>query len=1144
MWARESGSAQGVVVLTALNLEYKAMRAHLVDVRRIAHQRGGTGFEVGVLPGVCLPVALVRTGQGNASAGVIAERAIEAFEPAAVMFVGVAGGLKDDIDLGDVVVATRVYAVHGAKEQDGRSLARPRAFEADHELLDLAQHLDAVGMWGPDGAAGVSIRVHFAPVASGEVVLNSRDTPLVRQLHEHFNDAAAVEMESAGVAQAAHLNRGLAMLTVRGISDKADGRKHAADAAGGQPQAAARAASVAVAVLREFAAGRPSDTGPPPGDQRVEGPSGAGTMSAALSCSSLGLEVFGPLPPVAEVAATAGPVGIPGRVPLFVGREHELAELERALSAGPVVVQAVHGLGGIGKSALAARYALTHAGEYSQVVWISAEDLAGIEAGLARFALGLEPQLGSSLPTEALAARATGWLAAHSGWLLVLDNVVAASDLDALLAATGTQQGRVLVTSRTAVGWSRIGATPLRLDVLAPSEALALLAATAGTMPERLDGGALLCERLGFLPLALVQAGAYMAQNQGVRGPDAREYLRLLDRYPAEMYALGDEDTDPERTVARVWRVTLDRLADTPLAGQVLRVLAWFAPDAIPSDLLDGLAEQPALGRAINQLAAYNMVVHLRPEPNDPAPEVLLSVHRLVQAVTRTPDPADPHRTPEVVDQARDRAATLLRGGLPGDPEDLGTWPRYQHLMPHVDALSENGTPETDTPDTLWALNDAGRFALRQGAVDQAIRYLARAYQGSLQLLRADHPNVLVYGNNLAVAYEQAGDLHRAIPLLEHIYAERCRILGEGHTDTLTDLANLAGTHQAAGNLDQTIPLQKRILATRLRELGEDHRDTLAARADLASGLVSAGDVEQATALHERNLADCRRVLGNDHPETLASLANLASALKVAGQLGRALPLYEQSCDDYRRVFGEDHPATLTARNNLANARRAAGDLTGAISLLERNLADRTRVLGEDHPDTLSSRGNLAIAYRAAGLHDRAVPLHERNLDDRLRELGEDHPDTLAARNSLAAAYKAARDFSRAITLQKQALEEYHRVLGEDHPYTLTARHNLASAYSAAGNPRRAIPLYRQTLADRIRILGEDHLATLTTCANLAHALRKAGELDEAFPLYEKTLDACRRVLGADHRLTRTVGRNLAAALGAGDRHEDHPDSV
>ena len=99
--------------------------------------------------------------------------------------------------------------------------------------------------------------------------------------------------------------------------------------------------------------------------------------------SPVRVTTVGPLPPVSDVSPAPGPVGIPGHVPLFVGRTGELAGLERDLADGPgVVVQAVHGLGGIGKSALAARYALLHAGEYTQVVWVSAEDPAGIEAGL------------------------------------------------------------------------------------------------------------------------------------------------------------------------------------------------------------------------------------------------------------------------------------------------------------------------------------------------------------------------------------------------------------------------------------------------------------------------------------------------------------------------------------------------------------------------------------------------------------------------------------------------------------------------------------------------------------------------------------------------------------------------------------------
>src|SRR5215472_14649746 len=114
------------------------------------------------------------------------------------------------------------------------------------------------------------------------------------------------------------------------------------------------------------------------------------------------------------------------------------------------------------------------------------------------------------------------------------------------------------------------------------------------------------------------------------------------------MYQAAPEGGDAARTIARIWRVTVDRLADDPLAGQVLRILAWYAPDDIPRTLLDGLADPPAVLRAVGRLAAYSMLT---------AGPGTLALRRLVQAVTRTPDPGDPHRDPQVIDAAREQAA-------------------------------------------------------------------------------------------------------------------------------------------------------------------------------------------------------------------------------------------------------------------------------------------------------------------------------------------------------------------------------------------------------------------------------------------------------------------------------------------------------
>lgn len=246
-----------VVVLTALPLEYQAVRQHLKNPQGWPHP-AGTLFEVGHLPGGTGMIALAQTGEGNVSAAVLAERAIAAFQPRALLCAGIAGGLKDDIALGDIVVATKIYALHSGREHDDGFLPRPKSWFASHQLQQLAHHEARTGAWtrlipeypsDPDGPAPEAVRpavVHFKPVVSGEVVLTATDTSLTALLRRTYDDAVAVEMESAGTAQAAHLNRSLPTLSVRGIGDHADARKHIADRARWQHIAAQRAAAFAV----------------------------------------------------------------------------------------------------------------------------------------------------------------------------------------------------------------------------------------------------------------------------------------------------------------------------------------------------------------------------------------------------------------------------------------------------------------------------------------------------------------------------------------------------------------------------------------------------------------------------------------------------------------------------------------------------------------------------------------------------------------------------------------------------------------------------------------------------------------------------------------------------------------------------------
>ena len=441
-----------------------------------------------------------------------------------------------------------------------------------------------------------------------------------------------------------------------------------------------------------------------------------------------------------------------------------------------------------------------------------------------------------------------------------------------------------------------------------------------------------------------------------------------------------------------------------------------------------------------------------------------------------------------------------------------------------------------DHPDTLTSLNNVAGAYESAGDVRKAIPLYEDCLKRRTAALGPDHPDTLTSLNNVAGAYESAGDVRKAIPLYEDCLKRRTAALGPDHPDTLTSLNNVAGAYRAAGDVRKAIPLYEDCLKRRTAALGPDHPNTLTSLNNVAGAYRAAGDVRKAIPLYEDCLKRRTAALGPDHPDTLTSLNNVAGAYRAAGDVRKAIPLYEDCLKRTTAALGPDHPNTLTSLNNVAGAYESAGDVRKAIPLYEDCLKRRTAALGPDHPNTLTSLNNVAGAYRAAGDVRKAIPLYEDCLKRTTAALGPDHPDTLTSLNNVAGAYRAAGDVRKAIPLYEDCLKRTTAALGPDHPNTLTSLNNVAGAYESAGDVRKAIPLYEDCLKRRTAALGPDHPDTLTSLNNVAFAYQAAGDVRKAIPLYEDCLKRTTAALGPDHPDTLTSLNNVAGAYrAAGD---------
>ena len=787
--------------------------------------------------------------------------------------------------------------------------------------------------------------------------------------------------------------------------------------------------------------------------------------------------------------------GPPGRLPYrfgvaprLAGAFQDRADLGVLNEVGPddgVSTTVVSGLAGAGKTqvAVAAAECAWANGAIDLLVWINAASRDAIMTAYAALIADLtgisdtEPEVG--------ARRLLAWLAETSArWLVVLDDLQVPSDLRGLWPPSASS-GRVLVTTRrrdaALLGHRR---RLVEVGLFTAAEAQSYLRSALAGAPELLDGAKELAADLGYLPLALAQAGAYLLD----RHMSCAEYRRRFADQRYRLPYLPESDALPDEhqaTVAATWSLSMERADRLSLgvARPLLEIASLLDGRGIPQELfathavLDLLTDRTgrtiAAGEARAGLAGLGRLGLV--DLNQHAFVPLVLVHPLVQRATRDSLPE-----PRVAELAR-----LAADGL------LDLWPEIERDTPVGSVMRANAS---------WLNRIAGDELWRDGI----------------------HPVLVRAGRSLGESGQAADAAAYFGQLAETAYTRT----GPDHLGTLAIRAELATWRGEAGDVTGAVAELERLLGDRLRVLGPDHPDTLTTRNAIAYWRGEAGDVTGAVAELERLLGDRLRVLGPDHPNTLTTRNNLAQWRGEAGDPAGAAAALAELLADQRRVLGPDHPNTLTTRHNLAQWRGRAGDPAQAVAELEQLLPHQVRVLGPDHPGTYATHASLAqwLAYNGDSRH--AANELERLLSGSRRTSDPGHPATLAMVTSLAAVYRQLGDYRRAQVLDAETFDRRRQRLGPDHPDTLLSATNLAVDLRHLGDCRRAQVLDAETFDRRRQRLGPDHPDTLLSATNLAVDLRQLGECDQALALDRQTARR-RRQLRPEHPDTRRAERSV-----------------
>ncbi|MGB3652731.1 MAG: tetratricopeptide repeat protein [Rivularia sp. (in: cyanobacteria)] len=565
--------------------------------------------------------------------------------------------------------------------------------------------------------------------------------------------------------------------------------------------------------------------------------------------------------------------------PNFVGRSDELTIIHEKLHQenNAVAISAVSGMGGIGKTELAVKYAREYINYYpGGICWLNARD-ANLAAGIIQF---VQLQMGLEVPQQDFHGNALtliqqvawcwqNWQPPVGLVLVILDDVTNLEGFAELLPPN--HRFRILLTTRL----RDIDANVLEiaLGVLSPEEGLQLLINIVGEkkVNKELETAQELCEWLGYLPLGIELVGRYIKKKP----PHFtfRKMLDLLQQQRLQQEAINPQQkglSTAQRGVLAAFELSWVEL--NPETQKLAGLLSLFAADIFVWEWVESTVkllnwDESDVETAIEQLYQRHLVECVEDDG-----EYSYQIHPLIREFLKIKLTADADI--KEIKQAFTNTFMEIAQTIP-QTTTLEFINSVKKVIPHLTEVAENLIDAVSDENLIWAFTGLARFYEGQGLYALATPWLEQCVSAVKSRLGENHLHTAISFNNLAILYHSQGKYEEAEPLYIQALELRKQLLGENHPDTATSFNNLGGLYESQGRYNEAEPLCIQALELRKQLLGVNHPHTASSFNNLAALYDSQGRYEEAEPLYIQALEIAERVLGTNHPNTVTFRKNL-----------------------------------------------------------------------------------------------------------------------------------------------------------------------------------------------------------------------------------------------------------------------------
>lgn len=707
---------------------------------------------------------------------------------------------------------------------------------------------------------------------------------------------------------------------------------------------------------------------------------------------------------------------LPEKNKYFSGREKVLQDIESLFNKENKdtisICQTIFGLGGIGKTQLSIQYAYYYHYKYKTCIWfVDAESSYSIYNSFYGFAQRFNLFLPVNYNAADLQRVIKTWLSENHNWLLIFDNL---EIIDTIMPYLPNKiNGRIIITTRN----TRIDyGSQLLLDVFSLHEAECFMKRRLSKNNEcKLEyykyedfseKSPVLIKRLGYFPLALEQAAAYIKE---VRCSIA-SYIELLKQSGVDVFS--DQYGSPEyyeHVVTSTWNISFAALEKS--SRQLLNLCAYMGADNIPvnffvemrdklpAPLTDDLSRQLTLNRVVTGLRTYSLTS---------GTVEYIHIHRLVQEVIRKYH----------------------------EFEDVNNYEKNRWLQLDFSILDQY------LPDSCEEPNSAFRFmqiAIHAESIADYYSMFTKTEHNKLKLAN-------VY-NKIGQCYDDCGIFDSAFSNYFNSLQIKEQYLGKKHSDTAIQYDNIGLSYTKTGNYREAIQWHNKAIKVLEISLGKESLDTAAAYNNLGLALVKAGSYDLGITWYQKCLDIELKILGNEHIEIAADYNNIGEAYHQKGNEALALKYLKKALKIKEKRIGCMSSNTAITYNNLGSVYWKCKQYDEAMIYTKKSLEIYEKIYGKNHPNIALEMGNLASILADKGEINDAKYYYSEAIKIGEKSLGLSHPDTAKNIDGIGTIYLDEEETSMALSCFLLAYKLFIATLDHQHKDVVRVRKHLHKIY-------------------------------------------------------------------------------------------------